>query len=689
MRLPLTQSKRAAARARLAACAAAGALLLSGAAVAPAVANCQAATKTALDPSPTDGFFTAMVPGIPEVPSAQSNSGDTPYEFVGYADWPLCDPSSTSGFCLNPNSASGSDPYVGAADFTTAWQWAGGADTDAPVAIIDTGFTRSNSDAGYDFPVRVTRQLNAVTGGTTNQDVAEPAGGFEGDAVASIVAARTDDPDKANMTGAAQNNAVMLYRVSGNSSQDATQFDVGAVAKSVRDAADNGAKVILIETADPSGNQTLKDAIQYANASGAVIVAPAGTADQPGKDTIGYPAAFSGVISVGALAEDGSVPDYSRFANAPKIVAPGYDIVAMTPNMNDDYSVVFGTAYAAAYVAAAAALVIRSHPGLRPMDVEEVLEGTARQLSVQGNEAFYGSGALDAGAAVKAVTCGSLPGGAVINSGTWLTTPVANLNLTAGTPVRFRLGSGGASSVTVAAGSLPPGVALSRDASGWIVSGTPTYFGDVPAKTFTATLLAQGSGQQQVTITMTVGHAAAVRVVPDTGLTSKRVEARAGVAATVRAFDQYGNSWSLTGDQNASIKYPSSLPNCTFKAGKGHAKRTCVVKAYYRVSDAQTLAGKVTLTVYDRTRMKVKITGTVKARARLRAKATPKGWPVTYRWYKGSHAIKHATKSSYKLPKKVKKGTKYRVKITLRFGDGTRNTKASKYVKAAKTTVKH
>ncbi|MDR0945790.1 MAG: S8 family serine peptidase, partial [Bifidobacteriaceae bacterium] len=507
--------------------------------------------------------------------------------------------------------------------------------------------------------------------------------------VASIIAARTDDPDDANMTGAAQNNAVMLYRASGNSSQDATQFDIGAVAKSVRDAADHGAKVILIETADQSGNATLKSAIDYAYNSGAVIVAPAGTADQPGKDPVAYPAAFSDVISVGAVDRDGSVPDFSTFANAPDIVAPGSNVVAMTPGMNDDYSVMFGTAYAAAYVAAAAALVIRSHPGLRPMDVATVLEQTANHLSGNTNDAVYGNGALDAGAAVEAVTCGSLPGGATVNSGTWLTTPVANLNLTAGTPVGFRLGSGGASSVSVVAGSFPPGVTLSRDATGWVVSGTPTYFGDVPAKTYTATLLAQGSGQQQVTITMTVGHASAARVVPYTALTSNRIEARAGVAATVRAYDQYGNSWSLTGDQNASITYPSGLPNCTFKAGKGHAKRACVVTASYRVSDAQTLTGTVKLTVYDRTRMKVKITGTVKARGRLRAKATPKGWPVTYRWYKGSHAIKHATKSSYKLPKKVKKGTKYRVKITLRFGDGTKNTKASKYVKAAKTTVKH
>ena len=86
-------------------------------------------------------------------------------------------------------------------------------------------------------------------------------------------------------------------------------------------------------------SQLEQDAIAYAYANGAVVVAAVGNGDQAPKSPwpyASYPAALPHVLGVSALAPDGSVPAFSnRDAVYNDIAAPGVGIVSTLPRCAD------------------------------------------------------------------------------------------------------------------------------------------------------------------------------------------------------------------------------------------------------------------------------------------------------------------------------------------------------------------
>src|SRR4029079_5267712 len=145
-----------------------------------------------------------------------------------------------------------------------------------------------------------------------------------------------------------------------------------------------------------------QDAIEYAYAKGAVLVAAVGNGDQAPRtpwDLASYPAALPHVIGVSALAEDGSVPAFSnRDAFFNDVAAPGVGIVSTLPRaltasrpscVEQGYSPcgpaefrsAEGTSYSAAEVSGAAALLIAMKPTLRPDQVAALLERSAADAS--------------------------------------------------------------------------------------------------------------------------------------------------------------------------------------------------------------------------------------------------------------------------------------------------------------------
>src|SRR5581483_10205862 len=79
------------------------------------------------------------------------------------------------------------------------------------------------------------------------------------------------------------------------------------VAMGIIYAVDHGAKVIDVSLGGPAYSFTLETAVQYAEAHGVTVVAPAGNnnVDTTIPDNENYPAQFSSVISVGATGNAG------------------------------------------------------------------------------------------------------------------------------------------------------------------------------------------------------------------------------------------------------------------------------------------------------------------------------------------------------------------------------------------------
>jgi hypothetical protein len=166
-------------------------------------------------------------------------------------------------------------------------------------------------------------------------------------------------------------------------------------------------------------------AIAYAISKGVVVVAAAGNGtESPSLPWIyaDYPAALPHVLGVGALRQNGSVPDYSnRDSVYVDIAAPGDAIVSAVPrNLVDaaqpgcadtpysncgpaEFRDAIGTSFAAPQVSAAAALLLGEDPELTPDQVVWLLERSARDVDAAtgcgacppGRDALTGWGRLD------------------------------------------------------------------------------------------------------------------------------------------------------------------------------------------------------------------------------------------------------------------------------------------------------
>jgi subtilisin family serine protease len=112
--------------------------------------------------------------------------------------------------------------------------------------------------------------------------------------------------------------------------------------------------------------------------AGIVVVAAAGNETGVGVTTRRYPAAYDGVIGVGAaiVAPDGSVGvwDGSNVGPQVDVYAPTYVPAIVVPGKIDLGS---GTSSATAVTSGVVALLLARDPGLTPASVERLLERTA------------------------------------------------------------------------------------------------------------------------------------------------------------------------------------------------------------------------------------------------------------------------------------------------------------------------
>ncbi|OXM44555.1 peptidase S8 and S53 subtilisin kexin sedolisin [Amycolatopsis alba DSM 44262] len=190
-----------------------------------------------------------------------------------------------------------------------------------------------------------------------------------GTVVASLIAAPL--VDGAKVSGLAPGARVLAVR--------GTEKTGAATAASIASALDGavaaGARIICVATAVTEAGPALQAAVDRAVAAGALIVAAAGRDATKASDVPPwpyYPAAFPGVLAVSALGPDGK-PDAKAVPGS--LAAPGNLVVGLGPG--GGAAVGAGPAFAAAHVAAAAALIRSYRPETTAADVARRLRDTA------------------------------------------------------------------------------------------------------------------------------------------------------------------------------------------------------------------------------------------------------------------------------------------------------------------------
>jgi serine protease len=167
------------------------------------------------------------------------------------------------------------------------------------------------------------------------------------------------------------------------------------VAEGIRFAADNGAEVINLSLGGSGKSRILEDAVDHALGKGVVVVAAAGNSSK----SVGYPAAYDGVIAVSASDSNDKIAWFSSRGPQVAIAAPGVNVTQQTVcdagrNRCEIFGSFSGTSMASPHVAGAAAMMI----GLGASGPEAVRAALAAGAVPQDDASLFGAGILNAGA---------------------------------------------------------------------------------------------------------------------------------------------------------------------------------------------------------------------------------------------------------------------------------------------------
>jgi membrane-anchored mycosin MYCP len=262
------------------------------------------------------------------------------------------------------------------------------------VAIVDSGV-----DANPQFGDRVIPGPDLVAGTKPGIPPGADCVGH-GTAVASIIAAAP--VPGISFTGVAPAARILSVKISGTDT-----FPTSVTPQGIMDAVQFGADVINLSLATPDDVPALRNAIKYALSHDVVVVAAAGN-DLPQGGTEGsggagpfYPAAYPGVLAVGAVGPGGVLAGFSDRYTPVGVTAPGVNITSAYPGT---FPAAYdpaqnGTSFAAAFVSGVVALVRSAHPGLNAAQVVARIEATAHGAAGPGT----GHGLVDPVRAVTAV----------------------------------------------------------------------------------------------------------------------------------------------------------------------------------------------------------------------------------------------------------------------------------------------
>jgi subtilisin family serine protease len=166
----------------------------------------------------------------------------------------------------------------------------------------------------------------------------------------------------------------------------------------------NGMHVVNMSLGASSDVQSFHDAVIRAHNAGVVLVAAAGN-DSGGA--VSYPGAYPEVIAVSATDNTNTIAYFSSVGPEVDLAAPGAGIFSSYKGQT--YATLSGTSMASPHVAGVVALLLTQSAKCdtdlsgtcSPLEVQERLESTATDLGTAGKDNQYGSGLVNAWAALQ------------------------------------------------------------------------------------------------------------------------------------------------------------------------------------------------------------------------------------------------------------------------------------------------
>lgn len=273
-------------------------------------------------------------------------------------------------------------------DLQQAWDYTTGS-SKIIIAVLDTGIAQAHPE----FAGRILPGYDVVN---DDDDPEDDYG--HGTHVAGIAAA-------------AINNGIGVAGICGGCSilpvkvlNDHNAGTWSGVAEGIVYAVDHHANIIVLSLGSKTKSKIIEDAVNYAIAHNVLIVAAAGNANSSENF---YPAAFDGVLGVGATGKHDERWSLSNYGAYVDVVAPGDNIYSTYNDLdkpNGGYTYLSGTSMATPQVAGLAGLLFSQYPTRTVAEVEQLIESTAIDLGTPGRDDQFGYGRIAPLAALANIT---------------------------------------------------------------------------------------------------------------------------------------------------------------------------------------------------------------------------------------------------------------------------------------------
>jgi len=277
-----------------------------------------------------------------------------------------------------------------------AWEIETGSDS-IIVAIIDTGLNINHPEIKDRLWIK--KGKNFIKNEDSNDLSSKNDHAIN---VAGIIGAHANN--KLSYTGIDWNCKLMILKTLDNNGEGYNTD----ISEAIHYAVDNGARVINLSLGGHENSILMSKAIEKALKNNVVVVAAMGNDN---NEKINYPAAYPGVIAVGAINAESnrSNPFYnvllsgSNYGKYISVVAPG-DVIFGLVN-NDLLNVVYymsGTSQATPHVSGLASLLLAQNSKRTPSEIKSIIEKTADDQmgdpseDTPGWDKYYGYGRINA-----------------------------------------------------------------------------------------------------------------------------------------------------------------------------------------------------------------------------------------------------------------------------------------------------
>ena len=257
-------------------------------------------------------------------------------------------------------------PWLGVTQDNSAWG------RGVKVAVLDSGIPPHPALPG------IVKSVDALP---ASEPVAEPF--FHGTAVASLIAG--NHPMARGISPAVELISIRVIN-------DEQRCDALSISSGLLAALDHGAEIVNLSLGCSSDLPIVRETIRLVIGAGIVVVASAGN---EGLSEARYPAAYEGVIAVGAIEAGAERLAFSNLGSRLGLTAPGYDVNAAAPG--NRYISFGGTSASAPIVSGVIAATMSDGSGRRlgAADAVRIVFANADDEGLPGVDPEYGSGVVN------------------------------------------------------------------------------------------------------------------------------------------------------------------------------------------------------------------------------------------------------------------------------------------------------